>query len=411
MQGLIGYEEFPAQRSSRQPLLDFILADLKASRCQILFHTEADRIPFRITFETPYGERMGVVVYPAYANRKETKNRPADEWRFQLKYGQKPRGEPRIVNLWQDPADLYTTLLCGISPETGFFVGLDPVLYNPTKLFISIEFKQADVEEILSKGWHTWERENRGPQRDADVTDGDVFGIQAMVGGTRGSFLRYVRFERESRGEAPGHRMLLAERYSQREVNDLLLPPGVATGSSKDATDPEHIHALAEEFQMSPEEVLDLVSQARRLKMAVRGWVAEHHLYKILSETDGVEECRMLDEEGAPDIELRYRGSRPITVECKNVSRDRYADGSPKVDFQRTRAAKGDPCSRYYTAADFDILAASLHAVEERWVFRYIRPADLDPHDKCPGRLSNRVRVNERWTDDPEEILRTFVEE
>ena len=60
MQGLIGYEEFPAQRSSRQPLLDFILADLKASRCQILFHTEADRIPFRITFETPYGERMGV---------------------------------------------------------------------------------------------------------------------------------------------------------------------------------------------------------------------------------------------------------------------------------------------------------------------------------------------------------------
>lgn len=158
-----------------------------------------------------------------------------------------------------------------------------------------------------------------------------------------------------------------------------------------------------------PEEVLDLVAQARRLKMAVRGWVAERHLYKILKDMDGVADCRMLDEEGSPDIELRYRGSNPITVECKNVAGKRYADGSPKVDFQRTRAAKGNPCSRYYKADDFDILAACLHAVEERWVYRYILPKDLDPHKSCDGRLDNNIRVNERWTDDPEEILRTVV--
>jgi len=366
-------------------------------------------VPFRITFETPYGERLGIIVYPAYANQKETLNRPADEWRFQLKYGSKKKGKPKIISLWHDPAQLYITLLCGISPETGFFVGLDPILYTPTKLFISIEFKQHEVEQILTNGWHSWERDNRGPRLAADITEGDVFGVQTIVGGTAGSFLRYVRFERESRGEAPGHRMLLAERFGDREIKDFLIPPGVSSSASIDAHDPKHLHALADEFQMTPEEVLDLISEARRLKMAVRGWVAERHLFKTLDAIDGVTDCRILDDEGAPDIELRYQGSGPISIECKNVSRKRYADGSAKVDFQRTRASKGNPCSRYYQTSDFHILAACLHAVEERWVFRFILPTNLDPHPSCEGRLANNVRVDDRWSDNAVDVLNELL--
>jgi hypothetical protein len=55
------------------------------------------------------GERMGVVAYAFLANSRLTKNRPADEHRFQIKYGPDDKREP-----WQDPFRLYTTLLAGL---------------------------------------------------------------------------------------------------------------------------------------------------------------------------------------------------------------------------------------------------------------------------------------------------------
>ena len=99
----------------------------------------------------------------------------------------------------------------------------------------------------------------------------------------------------------------------------------------------------------------------------------------------------------------------PSSVECKNVLRTTLADGTPRVDFQRTRASKTDPCSRYYSPDDFDIVAACLHAVSERWEFRYVRPPDLDPHTKCVGKLSSNVRIDSRWLTDPTPILATFL--
>jgi len=45
--------------------------------------------------------------------------------------------------------------------------------------------------------------------------------------------------------------------------------------SERATESPAGIHVLAREFQLSENEVLDFIGSAGRLKMAVRGWVAE----------------------------------------------------------------------------------------------------------------------------------------
>ncbi len=363
---------YNASRRDRQPLLDFMLEALRGEGCRILQFSPASQAPLRISFETAQGERMGIVAYAFLANSRLTKNRPADEHRFQLKYGSK---DGLLHDLWQDPFGLYTTLLVGINPELGFFIGADPVLHSPTRLFISIEFKQRHVEEILQDGWHAWERERqRAPEEPVEV----------LVGGTPSAFLSYIRFEREAVGEDQGHRQLLAERALK----------------SKTA-----VHALAREFQLAESEVFDLIESAHRLKVAVRGSVAEEHLYRLLRGLPGISRCARLLGDG-PDVGVRLANGRELMVECKNVLRKPNRDGLVRLDFQRTRAAKSDPCSRYYSPKDFDVVAACLHSVTERWEFRFALPGGLDPHAECKGKLSSNVCLDDRWSADPLAALR-----
>ena len=132
--------------------------------------------------------------------------------------------------------------------------------------------------------------------------------------------------------------------------------------------------------------------------MAVRGWVAEDKLREVLSKTPGVTACERLDEEGGADLRVRWRDGAPLLVECKNVLRQRTRDGHAKIDFERTRTSKADPCSRYYAPTDFDVVAARLHAVTEQWEFRYVEPWQLEGRDGCPGKLDNKVAIDSRWT-------------
>jgi len=245
----------------REPLIAFMLDALRGAGCQIIHEPSPTSAPFRITFETPTGERIGLMVYAFLANSRLTKNRPDDEHRFQIKYGSKLSG---LHDLWQDPFGLYVTLFVGINSDEGFFVAADPVLHSPTKFFISLEFKQAEVDEILRGGWHCWERDRRTPGATLDDP------AEVLVGGTGPSFLRYVRFERDAVGEDQGHRQLLAEGPQLLLATAAPLGPMPTPSTSR-------IHELAHEFEMSESAVLDLIAGARRLKMAVRGWVAEEH--------------------------------------------------------------------------------------------------------------------------------------
>lgn len=264
-------------------------------------------------------------------------------------------------------------------------------MHNPTKFFIRVEFKDQHAEEIKRKGWHAWERVKRG--RGANDP------VEVLVGGTKEMFLDLIRFERMACGLPQGDRQLVADKH--RSVWGAESSVGELPVAEQSA-----LHPLLEELQLDAHDVLELISGARRLKMAVRGWVAEEHLRETLSKVPGMTFCQRLDEEGGPDLRVRYRDGPLLTVECKNVLRELNKTRQlPRIDFQRTRASRQDPCSRYYAPSDFDIVAGCLHAVTERWEFRYVLPQALDPHPRCPGKLASNVLMDDRWHAQAEKVL------
>jgi len=94
-----------------------------------------------------------------------------------------------------------------------------------------------------------------------------------------------------------------------------------------------------------------------------------------------------------------------LTVECKNVLRKTDRHGRPRIDFQRTRASKKDPCSRYYAPDDFDVIAGCLHAVTESWEFRYMLPGILPPHLRCDRKIASNVVIGADWESNPGRIF------
>jgi hypothetical protein len=389
-----GLRTYSVSATKRRPLIDFMLQGLTDAGCKILHVSDPSKAPFIITFETATSERMGVVAYAFLAKRTPTRNRPKDERSFQLKYGNKADyHDANIHDLWQDPMGMFTTLLVGIDPAEGYCVSADPLIHSPTKFFIRLEFKDDHATEILSRGWFPWERVKRAAPTHSHQ-------IETLVGARRERFLDLIRFERAVRGADPGDRYEIAARHMSALPTSQV--PRLEDASLLREAE---AHPLALQFDLRPDEILDLISGARRLKMAVRGWVAEEHLRSRLARMPDVVAER-LDIEGAPDLRVSWRGGPPLLIECKNVGRTLDKGGRPRIDFQRTRAAKGDPCSRYYQASDFDIVAACLHGVTDAWEFRYVLPAELPAHKICEGRLSNNVRVDDLWTAAPEEIFR-----
>lgn len=387
---LRGLRTYKVSEAVRRPLVNFMVDALVARGCRIIHASSPSTAPFIIVFETATGERHGVVAYAFRATRTPTRNRPLDERSFQIKYSSKESFNEH--QLWKDPWGLFTTLLIGIDPDSGYFVAADPAFHNPTKFFIRLEFKDEHAEQITDRGWFAWERARRsGIRQDAPV--------EVLVGGTQDRFLDLVRFERAADGLSAGHRQLLAEKVERFVVALDKEPEPTALEVSR------FIHPLTTELNLDSDQILELINSAKRLKMAVRGWVAEEHLRGTLEMVPGVSDCRRLDKEGGPDVQLRFCGGPLITIECKNVLRKVDARGTARIDFQRTRASKKDPCSRYYAASDFDVLAGCLHAVSESWEFKYVLPDRLLPHKDCPNKLSNLVKVDGIWSADAAAVL------
>ncbi|MDF1810829.1 MAG: hypothetical protein P1V20_01390 [Verrucomicrobiales bacterium] len=226
-----------------------------------------------------------------------------------------------------------------------------------------------------------------------------------MVGGKSDRFFDYVRFEQAASGLDQGHRYLLAENLDSYSGN-FPSESGLIVGNEPPKT---LIHDLALEFEISEDEILNMIQAAPRLKMAVRGWVAEKHLGNLIQLTPGIDNFRQIEEDGKPDFEVIYQESAPIFIECKNALRIPLADGTTKVDFQKTRASKNDPCTRFYSRSDFQILAACLHPRTEKWEFSFCPTSTLKPHKHCEGKLSNLVRVDEAWNIDLASVLETIA--
>lgn len=263
--------------------------------------------------------------------------------------------------LWQDPYELYTTVLVGIDPVEGCFVGADPVLHSPTRFFISIELKDEHVELIRRHGWAAWERASRSVRGIAQP-------VEVLVGGLPGAFLRYVRMERAAKGLDAGYRQLLAEKLASLSVHE-----GLAMVHSRTPKlPPDNLHGLAKKLQLSETEILDLIQSAPRLKMAVRGWVAEEHLVRTLQTYPETSTCRRLRAEGGPDVLVALRGGADIAIECKNILRSKTSVGEYRLDFQRTRASNGlvsssAPASRAKSANRSKDTAAELLLRRRLW--------------------------------------------
>ncbi|MDN2583889.1 hypothetical protein [Aquibium sp. ELW1220] len=370
------WKTYSVSWADKEPLLAFVLRGLEMRDCRIVHFSEPNRAPFYIVFDAPSGERHGILVYAFYANARPTTRRPQDEHRFQVKYGGNLKG---VLEVAVDPSNLVTTLFMGIDTGEGLFVAADPLMNTPAPMSRSIEFKRAHVDRIRAYGWAVWERDRRpGKSRNRPTADLEDFRTEVLVGGRQDRLLDLVALERIACGLDPGERHLVADKLKELKPNERWVP-----------------HAVLEEFGIAPEALFDLIEGASRLKMAVRGWVAEQHLFDALRRLDGVSDCTRLEADGKPDLSIRWKGGAPILIECKNTLRTRYADGRPKVDFQKTRASKGNPCSRYYRSDDFSVLAACLHSVTENWEFRYALTADLEPHKTCSGRIANMIGVAE----------------
>jgi len=202
-------------------------------------------------------------------------------------------------------------------------------------------------------------------------------------------FMQYVAFEQIATGMEPGERLLLAERMGRKEASD---PARL-------------VHPLERELGLTAVEILDLIGGAFRIKAAVRGSAAEHHLGQYLRPRVGVTHVKPIDADGEPDFEIEFRRRR-LLIECKNVLRMPNAAGHPRVDFQKTRASKSDPCSRYYMRDQLRILAACLHPITERWEYRFVRTSKLLAHRTCPGRLSQNVVVTgTHWHSDLDGVI------
>lgn len=374
MSTALSWKSYSVSKAAKAPLLGFITQALEMRDCRVLFASEPGRAPFYIVFETPAGQRHGILAYAFFANTQRTQNRPEDEHRFQVKYGGDLKG---ILEVAIDPHQLITTIFLGIDTERRIFIAADPLMNTPAPMSRSIEFKAEHVNAILSDGWAAWERERRPPKSQDRVSfyDEDLR-TEVLVGGMQNRLLDLIALEQIARGLDPGERHLVADKL---RVNV--------------AKKPAANHALLGELGVTQEALLDLIQSAGRLKMAVRGWVAEAHLFDQLRALPGVSECARIEGEGKPDISLRWKGAAPILIECKNSLRTTYADGRPKVDFQKTRASKGDPCSRYYRPSDFQILAACIHAVTDSWEFRFALTGELPAHETCLGRIKNMVAV------------------
>ena len=157
---------------------------------------------------------------------RTVKHRPDDEARFQLKYGSK---NGQYHWLFLDETRQWITMLAGIDVEQGVIVSCDPIIHNPTLMFISIEYKDAEADRSRRRGWHTWQREKTLANRRDRRKPSDP--VEVLVGCTQDRLLDLVLFERAARGLSPGHRMLVAEQWAeQRPIGPAMIAAHDALG-------------------------------------------------------------------------------------------------------------------------------------------------------------------------------------
>lgn len=384
-------EQYVRVRGKRR--VEAIAAAITASGGVVVRAPDPSIAPFEFEVRLPDGKHLNLICYAFTANKYAQEGRPADEHRLQVKYGSDFK---RPHDIYIDPTQRRTTLFFGVHEAEDLFIAVDPAMHNPTWFSRSIEFKDHHVRGSLRTGWLGWDRERVASGR-RRVLPQESFSTEALLGFTPKHFLTYASFERVATAMETGERLLLI-----KNIGDDLKRGGTASSiisARLDLVGPATAeHKLLTQFDLPIADLLDLIADNPRLKTAVRGGVAERHLQTVLKQMSGVTDIQKINLDGQPDFELKFR-RKPLRIECKNVSPE-TTRGLPRVDFQKTRAGKGDPCSRYYSSDQFEVLAACIHPVTGTWDFRFFLTRNLAPHKTCGGKLADRVLVGPTWAPD-----------
>lgn len=367
-------------RVSRQPEHAFVEAAVQAAGGRVLFSSGAATAPLFLGVEAPDGSRIGLTAYVFSMNGKRTANRPPDEHRGQVRYGdvnsEAWREQDHPIGL--DPAGVDLTVVLMAHHDAGLLVGLDPLAYDPLPIGNSIYSKDAEIDAAKASGWHVWERHTHPSKR----RDAYQAGLETVVAFTPDRLFDYLALERQAQtlGLEQPLRFRAAEAARERRLS-----------ASR--------HDLERDFGLSASDLLDIIDRKSRLAMAMRGGVAEHHLGLLLNRDPAIAAAQEGVAEGPPDFHVAMADGRQVTVECKNASPQRYSDGCAKVEVQKTRASKGDPSSRYYSTDAFGVIAACLYGPTKAWTFKFIRSELLAPHKTYAGKIAPLQRVDARWAD------------
>lgn len=369
--------------SGRADLVGFLVDAVERSGGRVLYASSSQRAPVYLGVQGVGEERVGLMVYPFRATHNVIRNRPTDEHRLQIRYGSEETWTENHP-VGRDVAGVDTTLVLGVHRAAGVLVGLDPALYDPLPMGISVELKERDVAAAREIGWYVFERDNRGGRRRKDPRAPE--GLETVVVFRPERLLDYVRLERQAAdlGLDPPLRYAAAEAASA---------PGLAERRAGVFS----LHALEAEYDLSSGDILEIIATRTRLAVAVRGGVAEHHLETVLVADPAVEQLRRLDEDAKPDFLVRMADGRELLVECKNASPRPYADGTLKVEVQKTRASKGDPASRLYRVDQFDVIAACLYSPTKAWSFRFQRTDHLVRDTRFGDRIAPIQRIEDNW--------------
>jgi len=391
-------EEPPAGRAyiprvyrlaGRRDLHAFLASAIEQCGGTLTYASSSTRAPFVFGVQTAGDDRLCLVIYAFRCSPSPIKGRATDEHRLQVRYGNEPSwgGAHQLA---ADPARADTVVVLGVHLEAGILVGLDPLLYDPLPMGISVEFKQEIVDAVHTHGWHVWERDNLSGARRPDPRAGAR--LETLVGLAPDRLLDYAELERQATTLGLDPPLRYRAAVAAREPADKLAASTV--------------HRLEREFALPAAEILEIVAERRRLGVALRGGVAEHHLARQLRTAPEVAEVHAIDEDARHDFDVQPAGGGgTLSVECKNCSPATFADGTPKVEVQKTRASKGDPASRYYRLDQFDVVAACLYPATGEWRFAFKRASELDRRDDYPDRIAPIQRVDDTWADDLGDLL------
>lgn len=366
--------------SSRSASVELLERAIKESRARLIYSSfrEEQVAPVYLAAEDKMGRRYGLLVYPFTATRREIRNRPKDERRAQIRFGDPTRAREESNRIARDCAGVDVTMVLAVEPEANFIVGLDPLIYEDLPMGISVYYRDEHVAAARETGWAVWSRTKKGGRRRPSWE-----GLETLVGFHPRRLLDYARFEAQASGLA------LSPELRHRLADDF------ASSWKKE-------HRLETLFGLESEVILDIIDSNFRLGVAMRGGVAEHHLGVVLRNDPAIAKFSTLDEDGRPDYAITLTDGTEMLVECKTAAKDAYANGDFKVEIQKTRDSAA---GRKYKYGHFDVVAACLFPATGLWEFRWQWARKLAPWSQDPGRIRALHRVDSSWAGSLHELL------